>query len=104
MTWFSRLFRRAKADVELDEEIRFHLDQEARLRIDRGETPESARVSARRDFGNVLLVKETHAHGPAATSRTICLRRRQRRETRAAGRQAGIDRRLRRNPPSPRQR
>jgi predicted permease len=59
MGWFSRLFRRAKADAELDEEIRFYLDQEARLRIDRGEAPEQARASARRDFGNVLLVKET---------------------------------------------
>ena len=59
MSWFSRLFRRARADAELDEEIRFYLDQEARLRIDRGEAPENATASARRDFGNVLLVKET---------------------------------------------
>lgn len=53
MSWFSRLFRRARADAELDEEIRFYLDQEARLRIDRGEAPENATASARRDFGNV---------------------------------------------------
>jgi predicted permease len=58
MSWFSRLFRRAEADVDLDEEIRFYLERETQLRIDRGEAPAQAREGARRDFGNVLLVKE----------------------------------------------
>src|SRR5918994_333303 len=58
MPWFSRLFRRAKAEAELEEEIRFHLEQEARLRMERGESPEEARQAAQRTFGNVTLVKE----------------------------------------------
>jgi predicted permease len=59
MGWFRRLFRRQRADAELDEEIRFHLQQEAQLRIGRGESPEQAANHAHCDFGNVLLVKET---------------------------------------------
>jgi putative ABC transport system permease protein len=59
MSWFHRLFRRAKAEAELNEEIRFYLDQETQLRIDRGESPNEAMQAARRDFGNLTLVKET---------------------------------------------
>jgi predicted permease len=62
MAWVHRFFRRpprAGADEQLDEEIRFYLAQETQLRIDRGESPEQARAAARRDFGNVTLVKET---------------------------------------------
>jgi predicted permease len=59
MAWFTRLFRRAKADAELDDEIRFHVEQETQLRIDRGEPPDRARQTASRDFGSVALVKET---------------------------------------------
>lgn len=59
MPWFRRLFHRRRADAELDEEIRFYLQQEAQLRIDRGESPAQASHNAKRDFGNVLLVKET---------------------------------------------
>jgi predicted permease len=57
--WFSRLFHRRQADADLDEEMRFYLEQETRLRIDRGESPERAAASAQRDFGNSLLVTET---------------------------------------------
>src|SRR6202030_4250498 len=39
---------------ELDEELRFHLEQEAQLRRERGEDP----AGARRDFGNLALVRE----------------------------------------------
>jgi len=59
MSWYNRLFRRAKAEADLNAEIRFHLDEEAQLRIDRGESPEEATRAARRAFGNVTLVKET---------------------------------------------
>ena len=58
MSWFHRLFRLAKADSELDEEIQFYLDQETQLRIDRGDSPMNARYAARRDFGNVTATKE----------------------------------------------
>ncbi|MBZ5727472.1 MAG: ABC transporter permease [Acidobacteriia bacterium] len=52
------LKRRSRENSELDEEIRFHLLQEAQLRIDRGEPPDAARRSALRDFGNVTLAAE----------------------------------------------
>ncbi|HEY2013118.1 MAG TPA: ABC transporter permease [Bryobacteraceae bacterium] len=51
-------FGRSREDHELDEELRFHIAEEAQLRIGRGEAPESAWRSARRDFGNVTLAKE----------------------------------------------
>jgi putative ABC transport system permease protein len=43
---------------ELNEEIAGHLQMAARERIDGGEDPESAAAAARRQFGNVTLVKE----------------------------------------------
>src|SRR5687768_10966679 len=55
MTWF----RRPDPDRELDEEIHFHLRQEQQLRRDRGESAEDAARNAHREFGNVLLIKET---------------------------------------------
>lgn len=51
-------FRRSREERELDEELRFHLAEEAQLRMGRGEAPQSAWQSARRDFGNVTLAKE----------------------------------------------
>jgi putative ABC transport system permease protein len=54
-----RLFGgRRKRDEELDEEIRSHLRMAARERVERGESPEQAEREARREFGNVALVKE----------------------------------------------
>ncbi|MGH9840734.1 MAG: permease prefix domain 1-containing protein [Blastocatellia bacterium] len=54
-----KLFRwRRQRDEELDAEIRSHLDEAIRDRIERGETPEQARANALREFGNVGLVKE----------------------------------------------
>ena len=44
---------------ELDEEIRAHIEMSAHEREERGESAEDARVAARREFGNVGLVKET---------------------------------------------
>src|SRR5438045_1648774 len=48
-----------KRDRELDEEINTHLQMAMRDREERGETPEQARKSARREIGNTALVKET---------------------------------------------
>src|SRR5688572_9304040 len=53
-----RGFRSARAEQELDEEVRFHLREEARLRAEAGAPPQEAWDAARREFGNVLLVKE----------------------------------------------
>jgi putative ABC transport system permease protein len=49
---------RRRRDEDLDAEIRHHLDQAIRDRIERGETPDEARTNALREFGNVGLVKE----------------------------------------------
>jgi predicted permease len=50
--------RRRRPEEELEEEIQSHLDMAARDRFGRGETPEKAHAEARREFGNVGLVKE----------------------------------------------
>ena len=52
------LFFPARADHDLDDEIRFHLAEEARLRADRGLSERDATAAARRAFGNVALAKE----------------------------------------------
>jgi putative ABC transport system permease protein len=48
-----------KRDEELSEEIRAHLHMAEQERAERGETAGDARAAARREFGNVGLVKET---------------------------------------------
>ncbi|HXA48792.1 MAG TPA: ABC transporter permease [Candidatus Acidoferrum sp.] len=53
--WFSR--RSQEAD-ELDEELRFHIAEEAKLRMERGQPSDSAWREARRDFGNFELARE----------------------------------------------
>jgi len=53
--WFSH---RSQEDRELEEELQFHLAEEARLRKDGGEAPEAARRSALLSFGNYVLAKE----------------------------------------------
>jgi putative ABC transport system permease protein len=50
--------RRQSKEEELDDEILAHLAIEVKQRVDAGETPEQAERSARREFGNVALVKE----------------------------------------------
>jgi predicted permease len=47
-----------RRDEELDEEVRSHLRMAVEDRVERGETPEQAEAAARREFGNVTLVKE----------------------------------------------
>jgi len=53
-----RLFRLTQTDRDLDEEIRAHLAMDMRQRMDAGESAETARLNAVKDFGNVSLVKE----------------------------------------------
>src|SRR5262249_16615221 len=50
--------RRSRRDDELEEEIQCHLEMSACDRIERGETARKAQADARREFGNVGLVKE----------------------------------------------
>ncbi len=51
-------WRRKRRDSELEEELQSHLQMAARDRTDRGETPDQARSAARRELGNVGLIKE----------------------------------------------
>jgi predicted permease len=53
------IWKRKKREAELDEEVRSHLQMAAKDRVDRGDTSEHAERVARREFGNVELVKET---------------------------------------------
>src|SRR5687767_6260819 len=52
------LFLPARADRDLDDEIRFHLAEEQRLLAERGLPDDAAAAAARRAFGNVALAKE----------------------------------------------
>src|SRR5215475_10240660 len=52
------LLKRSAADAELEVELRSHLAMEYQRRIELGESPETARGAALKDFGNVLIVRE----------------------------------------------
>src|SRR5215471_8592330 len=52
------LLRRSQAESELDEELRYHIEQQAEQNIRLGMTPEEARHSARKAFGGVEQAKE----------------------------------------------
>ena len=53
------LVNRNRADSELDDEIRFHLSEEADERAAAGLPADQARLAAKKDFGNVTLIRET---------------------------------------------
>ena len=57
------LWHRDRLESELDEEIRFHLSEEADERAAAGLTSDQARLAATRDFGNATLVREADAGG-----------------------------------------
>ncbi len=52
------LFRRSAADREMREEMRLHLARATERLIERGLSPEDARLAARREFGNVATLQE----------------------------------------------
>ena len=54
----SMLFHRAQFQRELDEEMRLHLELRRQQQIASGLTPEAARQSAQRRFGNTTRIKE----------------------------------------------
>jgi putative ABC transport system permease protein len=61
MSSISRLlnvFRSDRVDDELDDELRFHLEQKTNALIDAGMTPEAARLEARRRLGNPMAAHE----------------------------------------------
>jgi len=59
MSWLSRLFGKRKQEEELEEELQSHLKMATREHVERGEASRDADHAARREFGNVELVKET---------------------------------------------
>jgi putative ABC transport system permease protein len=52
------LFRRRQVEQEIDDEIRYHLEQKIEEYVARGMTPEDARFAALRAFGGVEYRKE----------------------------------------------
>jgi putative ABC transport system permease protein len=56
--WFRALFRKEQLDQEMDEELRFHLEEQTRENIEAGMSPAEARAAALRAFGGVEQVKE----------------------------------------------
>ena len=52
--WKSRKHK----DIELETEIQNHIELSIREKIERGESPEQARIEALREFGNIALVQE----------------------------------------------
>ena len=58
--WF---WRRKAREAELDEEVRAHLDMAAQTAIERGAAQKEAERAARREFGNMGLMKEVTRDG-----------------------------------------
>jgi predicted permease len=65
MAWYheigstlAALVGRRRQDSEMDEEMKFHLEMEARRHVDAGMSESEARRRARRDFGGVELHKD----------------------------------------------
>src|SRR5262245_20879338 len=52
------LFRRQQMERELDEELRFHLEQEIAKHVRKGVAPAEAERLARADFGGLDVIKE----------------------------------------------
>src|SRR5579872_3100816 len=55
MRWFKR---RIGKEAELEEELRFHFEEELEGRQAQGLAPDDARRAAHRDLGNITLLKE----------------------------------------------
>ncbi|MBS1803706.1 MAG: ABC transporter permease [Acidobacteria bacterium] len=55
---FLSLFRRRQASASLDDEIRYHLDRQIQENIAAGMSPNTARETAHRQFGNPALLRD----------------------------------------------
>jgi predicted permease len=58
MSWVNWFYGKRKREEELGEEVRRHLEMAAQDRVERGATAAEAERAARREFGNVELVRE----------------------------------------------
>src|SRR5437879_11225378 len=61
------LFRRKSVEAELDEELRFHFEQQVAKFIQSGLPPQEAKRRARLDFGGVEQLKEEHREARGVT-------------------------------------
>jgi predicted permease len=59
MGWFRRFLGKREREEELNEELQSHLQMAAREHVERGVDKDEAVRDARREFGNIELVKET---------------------------------------------
>src|SRR5258708_16645983 len=64
MSWWRHILfiirnlNRRRAERDLDEEIRIHMEMETQLNLDDGLSPDEARYAAMRTFGGEVLAKE----------------------------------------------
>ena len=58
MSWLSRFFRKQKQDVQLDSELRFHVEQQTADNVAAGLSPGEARRRALAQFGGLETIKE----------------------------------------------
>jgi predicted permease len=58
MNWFKQLFSRGRLYSDLSDEIQEHLDEKIEELVANGMSREEATHAARREFGNVTLIKE----------------------------------------------
>jgi len=58
MNWLRRLFHKSRSEAQLDNELRFHLDQQVAAYMAAGISPEEARRRARLEFGGLEGTKE----------------------------------------------
>ncbi len=58
LRYIARHFDRQRAEQNLDDEIRLHLELETQQNIEDGMSPEEARYAAERAFGSITLAKE----------------------------------------------
>ena len=62
MSWirrFANLFRQDRLDDDIEDELRFHIEERASEFEDKGMSPTAAALEARRRLGNRLLLRET---------------------------------------------
>ena len=52
------LFHKKRAEQEMDDELRFHLEKQIEQNVAQGMSPEEARYAALRQFGGVEAIKE----------------------------------------------
>ena len=57
--WFRALFRKQKLDVNMDDEMRLHIELQTQQNIEAGMEPERARYAAMLQFGCTESIKET---------------------------------------------